>query len=687
MNDVTAAAPTLLVLSKGAQGIPTLPALLPDYRLLPGSAAAVKQADALLAWGRRPSAERARRLADEAGLPALTVEDGFVRSVGTGDTDPPLSLVTDDLGIYFDAGTPSRLESLILRSLSEAQGERARRLQALWRAEKVSKYNAARIVMPELPDNCVLVADQTYGDASLQGAGAEDFEAMLQVALARHPDHTVLLKMHPEVLSGRKRGHFDPDKVRRLPRVRLLTDDIHPAELLPRVQAVYVMTSQLGFDALLWGVPVHTFGMPFYAGWGLTFDAQPAPPRRGRASLEQLVHAALVDYARYVDPETGHPCGPERVITWLGLQRRMRSRFPPALQALGFSRWKHDFVREFLSGSSVSLVEQPSQLDSAVPVAAWGRKVDEALEQRGLGDTPVLRIEDGFLRSVGLGAGKTRPLSWVVDDLGIYYDATGPSRLERILLNEAFDAAVLTRAANLRAAICRLGVTKYNLAGTDWSRSERASRVLLVTGQVEADASIRFGANRIRSNLELLRTVRSLNPDAWILYKPHPEVAKGLRASGQGEDEACNWCDEVLLDASFHQLLEQVDEVHVLTSQSGFEALLRGVPVTTYGQPFYAGWGLTRDMDLHPTAQARRTRQLTLDELVAGCLIHYPTYVSRTTRRFTTPERILDELLLWQSQPEHEGKKQWKGIARRLRQLILKPMLWVGSRQVRSGQP
>lgn len=41
---------------------------------------------------------------------------------------------------------------------------------------------------------------------------------------------------------------------------------------------------------------------------------------------------------------------------------------------------------------------------------------------------------------------------------------------------------------------------------------------------------------------------------------------------------------------------------------------------------------------------------LTLDALVAGALILYPTYVSRTTGRFTTPERALDELLAWKAQ-------------------------------------
>jgi len=105
-------------------------------------------------------------------------------------------------------------------------------------------------------------------------------------------------------------------------------------------------------------------------------------------------------------------------------------------------------------------------------------------------------------------------------------------------------------------------------------------------------------------------------------------------------------CDELVVDAPMHELLEQVDEVHVLTSLAGFEALLRGKPVRCEGLPFYAGWGLTEDA--RPCA--RRTRRLHLDELVAATLILYPTYVSRTTGAFTTPERALDELLAWRAQ-------------------------------------
>lgn len=86
--------------------------------------------------------------------------------------------------------------------------------------------------------------------------------------------------------------------------------------------------------------------------------------------------------------------------------------------------------------------------------------------------------------------------------------------------------------------------------------------------------------------------------------------------------------------------------MHVLTSLAGFEALLRGKRVVCYGQPFYAGWGLTEDK----VPVRRRSRQLSLEALVAGTLILYPTYVSRTTGRFTTPERALDELDQWRQQ-------------------------------------
>lgn len=662
----------LIVLSAGMRRISALPVLLDDYRLVFQKPAVPVPEDRVLAWGLRPSAERAQRYAAQNGLGLLHIEDGFLRSVGLGQNEPPLSIVVDDQGLYLDATKPSRLESLIREPLDAPQVQRATELAAAWRQGRVSKYNHTRDADHELPADYVLVVDQTRGDASIRcgGATADSFQQMLEAALQDYPNSTVLLKMHPDVVSGRKQGHFNLQQLRAHARVHVLAHDVHPAGLLKHARAVYVVTSQMGFEALLWGRPVRTFGMPFYAGWGLTHDDHAAMDRRGFASLENLIHATLIRYSRYIDPETGRRCEVESVLAWLALQRRMRQRFPAHITAVGFSAWKKPFVRDFFNGSHVRFVRSARGVPSeGSSVAVWGRRHDAALVKRQW-DGEVVRLEDGFVRSVGLGADLIRPLSWVQDDLGIYYDANVASRLEQLLLGASFDAALIQRAMALKEAILSRGITKYNLAGAAWRRPERAARVILVPGQVETDASIQYGAAHIRHNLGLLKEVRKRNPDAYLLYKAHPDVRAGLRLSGQNESEAEKWCDERVDDVAFHQLLADVDEVHVLTSLSGFEALLRNVRVVTYGQPFYAGWGLTQDLGLTDPVRLRRSRRLSLDELVAAVLILYPTYVSRKTRRFTTPERALKELEEWRQEQAPFRSTRWR---RWVAQLFRKP--------------
>lgn len=317
------------------------------------------------------------------------------------------------------------------------------------------------------------------------------------------------------------------------------------------------------------------------------------------------------------------------------------------LYALDFSFWKRPYVRQFFHGRRIEFVARPEQVLAGGTLIIWGmRDARMALPDA----VRVLRIEDGFVRSVGLGADLIRPVSWVIDDLGIYYDATRPSRLERILAEMAFDDIALQRAAALRQKLVASGLTKYNVGAGGWLRPGGARRVILVPGQVETDASIAYGAPEgvctVRRNMDLLRAVREANPDAWVVYKPHPDVLAGLRLKGLDEDGALQWCDEQVVDVAMGELLGMVDEVHVITSLTGFEALLRGKQVTCYGQPFYAGWGLTVDKSPVP----RRTRRLAMDELVAGALIEYPKYVSRTNGKFTTPEQALDELLAWRAQ-------------------------------------
>lgn len=646
---------TVGVFSRRLARTPHLPALVGAQRIARfPPAARARDLDAVVGWGRKRRHERARAYAARHGLPYWCAEDGFLRSVGLGVSGAaPLSIVLDDRGIYYDATRPSRLEALLAADgpvCDTAGAERARACIDAIVDAGLSKYNHSPPGPVRLPGRRprVLVVDQTRGDLSVRLglADAATFDAMLRAARDENPGADLLVKTHPDVVAGKKRGYLA--RVAE-PGVHVVAEPINPIRLVQQVDRVYVVTSQLGFEAVMAGIPVTCFGAPFYAGWGLT-DDRAAIPRRGRSrSVEEVFFAAYIAYARYVDPDTGCPCDIERVIDHLALQRRMFERNRGRWVCFGFRPWKRGYVRAYLRspGGSVAFARDAEHAESLgvgpdAHLLVWGQRAGVDVERlaRRLG-RPIARMEDGFLRSVGLGSDLEVPASLVVDRAGIYYDPTRPSDLERILQTAEFSPDELARAARLRERIVAAGVSKYNVGRPVAWRPPPGRRVVLVPGQVEDDASIRLGCRDIRTNLDLLAAVRRVAPDAFLLYKPHPDVLSGNRTGGAARDAAHAWCDRIEEEASLAQCLEMADEVHTMTSLVGFEALLRGLRVVTYGQPFYAGWGLTEDR--HPVA--RRTRRLSLDELVAGVLLRYPIYLNRATGQFTTPEVVMDQLV------------------------------------------
>lgn len=659
------------VFSPGIARIPHLRAFLGAERIVLRPTA-LSRVDCVVGWGRKANTARARRFASREGLPYLALEDGFLRSVGLGiDGAPPHSIVVDDLGVYYDATAPSRLERM-LASPGEIPPhllERAQRCIARIREERLSKYNAAPLRSLGPSDRArVLVIDQTAGDLSLERGRCvpQVFDTMLRAALDEHPHAEVVVKTHPDVASGKKRGHFSTE-LRADARVRVLSGPMNPIGLLEEVDHVYVATSLLGFEALLVGRPVSCFGVPFYAGWGLTDDRASIPTRRSRRrTVEEVFAAAYLQYARYVDPETGAPCEAERIIDHLALQRRMGEENACTSICVGFSKWKRGFLPSFLASprgrvrfvSDAAGVRRELRPGADSRIVVWGTR--ESPELRALASrskAAIWRMEDGFLRSVGLGTDLYAPASLVLDRDGIYYDPRSPSGLERILAGAAFTDAELERARRLRERIVREGITKYNLRRTAELGLARkdGQDVVLVVGQVEADASIELGAVDIRRNEDLLLAARRARPHAYLVYKPHPDVVSKNRADSLPLSVARRICDEVAIDAGLADCLASANEVHTMTSLVGFEALLRGVPVHVYGLPFYAGWGLTHDRHPHP----RRTRRLTLDELVAGALLRYPRYVHPKTGCFTTPEAIVDYLSREREHAPTAWRRSW----------------------------
>lgn len=652
--------------------VPFLRTFLPELDLV---ASPFAKTDAVVGWGLKPTSRVGRRRAEARGLPYIALEDGFLRSIGLGETGAAsVSLIVDEVGVYYDATRPSRLEQLIAAApdwCDAAMRARGRALIDRILQTGLSKTNMGAPLDPTIlkPGRRILLVDQTAGDASIGYglAGPESFSAMVRTARAEHPDTQLVVKRHPAVAAGRKTGCIaDAD----LTDVTLLDVDVRPADLLGHVDEVWCVTSALGFEALLRGMTVRCFGAPFYSGWGLTTD-EVEIERRGLArDLETVAAAALIAYPRYVDPVTGLRCEAEQAVERLLAMRERADRLAGFWAGVGFSPAKRPPIRRLLNGPKTTMKYFASASRAAAKAEAldgrliyWAGK--ETPEIAGVAaDTaaPVVRMEDGFIRSRGLGSDFFGALSVALDDQGVYYDPTRPSRLESLIEGGEQSEAMLARAAGLRARVVEAGLSKYNLAAgqarPDWPADRRK---VLVVGQVENDKSILKGCGDIRTNSGLVAAARADFSDAFLIYRNHPDVMSGNRP-GMLDASAIEAVDATADDHDIIACLEACDVLATLTSLSGFEALLRGKTVAVYGRPFYGGWGLTQDR----MSYERRTRRASLDAVAAAALIEYPIYVTPEGWPCEA-EDLVDALIAARNDPPpaappHQVARWWKGI-------------------------
>lgn len=631
----------------------------------------------------------------------MLLEDGFIRSLGLGvNGSPVFSIVEDDVGIYYDATVVSKLENLL--NSDEVFADAALLKQASSAIEfiqthNLSKYNQAWLydsLELHQDENRVLVVAQTAGDSSLAYGLGNQFttDQMINAAISENPDAAIYLKVHPDVLSGKKQSDI---QLSTLPKsIQVLTEDVNPVSLLKQFVKVYTKTSQMGFEALMLGKPVVCFGMPFYAGWGLTDDRVSCSRRVKKRTVEEVFAAAYILYSRYANPFTFEPSSLEETMRFMADTRDKLLLNAGNWSIYGVSKWKRGFIDDFLGFKSsvkyinslpellsISLNESFSEHHQSSnkiknKILIWAASYNSEIENHfATQNEKVYLLEDGFLRSVGLGINHARPLSLVIDSRGMYYDCSKESDLEHILNFDEFDQYSLDRAQVLIKQLVALKLTKYNLKSKKQTRQACLDSILnaktqdktivLVPGQVESDASIKKGSPNIKTNLDLLHSVASKVKNAFVIYKPHPDVLTQLRPGELLSAEA--FYDLQITDMDMADLLELVDEVHTMTSLTGFEALLRGKKVVCYGLPFYAGWGLTQDV----LSCERRQRRLSLEELVIGALIKYPTYCDTKTGHLIDVETAVE--LLAQQKEKGEQLLPWrKRIVRWLRVNLLK---------------
>lgn len=266
----------------------------------------------------------------KTGEQVYIVEDCFLRSIFSHvykNVDKKyvksIGFTIDDLTHYVDASKSSRLEQMLNNKdliITDEQKSRARKCIDKIIETHLSKYNNQPIYTPYIGRKGVkkvLVVDQSYGDWSIiKGRGSREiFELMLQKAITENPDADIIVKTHPDTMSGAVGGYFTG--LQQEDNIYPMTEPINPISLIKYCDKVYVCTTQFGFEALMCNKEVHVFGVPFYQGWGLTIDEQICERRTNKRTIEELFYISYIMYSHYVNPETQTRCEIEDAMDYL----------------------------------------------------------------------------------------------------------------------------------------------------------------------------------------------------------------------------------------------------------------------------------------------------------------------------------------------------------------------------------
>lgn len=294
--------------------------------------------DEVIQWGITESNNKksVSNLMRKFGKKPFIIEDGFIRSVGIGlSKEPALSItLCGSNTAYYDSYNASSFEEVLNsdRVFTDEELMKAKNTIGLITENHISKYNDS----PYLPVSIgrtdarkVLVVDQRYGDQSVVCAKANenDFQIMLVDAIRDNPDADILIKRHPDAVKGDKGSYFSDanvDFTRDINNVHLIDYDIHPHQLLEMVDKVYVCSSGLGFEALMYGKEVICYGVPFYSNWGVTVDKKNEERRIKNRTINEIFYVSYIECSRYYSPELEAVCDIDECIEYIIKNRNFK---------------------------------------------------------------------------------------------------------------------------------------------------------------------------------------------------------------------------------------------------------------------------------------------------------------------------------------------------------------------------
>lgn len=385
-------------------------------------------------------------------------------------------------------------------------------------------------------------------------------------------------------------------------------------------------------------------------------------------AIDRVLETVLQKNSCWFEPYEGHAVAPVTALQILHLLETRWAENDRPVHCFGAQYWNHPSIMAIFTGKGGSVAFHDSEAETIAAaeadggsIVSWAGRTTAAMEEAcAAKKIGLIRIEDGFLRSVGLGAGLATGAMLALDDQGIYYDPSRPSRLETLLQTAQLSDGQKGRGEALIQQYA--GIRIKEPADSSYS-FVMDKRVVLVIGQPDDET------NGPDIDLNLLRAARQRNPDVHIVFIPSTGGEQDLDKDKVAKRDILRLADEVASNVNLADLVEACDEVETFSSSMGFDALLRGKLVTVHGLPFYAGWGLTNDL----SACNRRTMRRSLAEFVYLTLAVYARSVDPVTLLPCTPEFLFERLA---SLPESDERPARKAIWGPLFWLVRKLGLW-----------
>lgn len=583
--------------------------------------------------------------------PILRLTDGIF--AGYSRKDPAYSIYyAFQSDVYYNFKKESNIESLLRSNWIPLEQDWNTANLAL---QMINKYGITKYSeYPPVPDSVILSAsnqnillvDQPVDDDSvlLGSANEQTFNDMLLYAFDNYQYANIYVKLHPDTIDGKKEGYLKnllkKHGLNDHPSIHVIDYHCNITSFFHFVQEVFVVSSQVGFEALLRNKNVRCFGMPFYSGWGLTNDMQVLTDPRPQRSTIDIFVALVLQYTLYLNPFTNKKGTILDVLEYIALQQRHSNRKNVVFYNTEFSEFKNIDVLLNTDKKNDVLITKSKKLQKHVDDFILTDKKVTFKEVESLKYRAFLAESFLFPRSYD----PQDVMSLIVDHNGPYYDPKSQSDLDYMLTHESYTeyekscANKFIEAVKLKYLID----AKNHLYGNVMiEKKESGKKTIFVPGQLENDEFTFAGGDVvIPSDYELLIAICQKVENCLIIYKPNEgSKIKKLTDLGRGGLISLNTFmqekkNKIVIEheASNSCCIDAADEIHLLNHNCGIEAIIKGKKVVTYGLPFYGGLGLTEDRQEYPRAK----RNINLEEFALATCMLYPRYKIPNQKGFTS---------------------------------------------------